>query len=93
MTDYNGTTTQAYDAWGRLTSRSRGAYSATYDYRYGGKLYSVASSFPGEGAVTYDYGADQKRRSRTVGGVTTRYNWDIGWNMLEIREIRGQTTE
>ncbi|MBX3180787.1 MAG: RHS repeat-associated core domain-containing protein [Candidatus Hydrogenedentes bacterium] len=83
------TTTQAYDAWGRLTGRAQGGYSATYAYppaadlrRYGDKLYSVTSDFPGEGDVTYEYGGDQKRRSRVAGASETWYNYDMGWNVL-----------
>ena len=48
------TTAMAYDAWGRMTSKAiSGSYSATYAYRYGDKLGSVTSNFPGEGTVTY----------------------------------------
>jgi RHS repeat-associated protein len=88
-----GTTTNfAYDAWGRMTSKSQGGYTATYAYRYGSKLYSVSSSFPSEGNVTYNYGADQKRRSRTAGGSTTRYNWDVGWTVLNEEDGNGALT-
>ncbi|MBN2311758.1 MAG: RHS repeat-associated core domain-containing protein, partial [Candidatus Hydrogenedentes bacterium] len=73
-----------YDEWGRMTSKSiNGSYSATYAYRYGDKLCSVTSDFPNEGTVTYEYGGDHKRRSRSVsGGAYTWYNWDIGWNVI-----------
>jgi RHS repeat-associated protein len=88
-----GTTTNfAYDAWGRMTSKSQGAYTGTYAYRYGSKLYSVASNFPSEGNVTYNYGADQKRRMRTAGGSTTRYNWDLGWTVLNEEDGNGTLT-
>ncbi|MBX3180781.1 MAG: RHS repeat-associated core domain-containing protein [Candidatus Hydrogenedentes bacterium] len=89
MTVGGTTTTQAYDAWGRLTGRAQGGYSATYAFppaadlrRYGDKLYSVTSDFPGEGDVTYEYGGDQKRRSRVAGASETWYNWDAGWTVL-----------
>ncbi|MBX3180786.1 MAG: RHS repeat-associated core domain-containing protein [Candidatus Hydrogenedentes bacterium] len=89
MTVGGTTTTQAYDAWGRLTGRAQGGYSATYAFppaadlrRYGDKLYSVTSDFPGEGDVTYEYGGDQKRRSRVAGASETWYNYDMGWNVL-----------
>ena len=49
------TTTFAYDAWGRMTAKSDGTYSATYAYRYGNKLASVTSDFPSEGNATYQY--------------------------------------
>jgi RHS repeat-associated protein len=70
----------------------KGGYTATYAYRYGSKLYSVASNFPSEGNVTYNYGGDQKRRSRTAGGSTTRYNWDIGWTVLNEEDGNGTLT-
>src|SRR5690606_13754640 len=88
----NGTTSFAYDAWGRQTSKTQGSYSATYGYRYGSKLYSVASSFPGEGSVTYNYGGDQKRRQRTVGGVSTWYNWNLGWSVINEESGTGSGT-
>jgi RHS repeat-associated protein len=69
------TTTMAYDAWGRLTSRDDGTHDAAYSYRYGSKLYSVTSDFPGEGNVTYETGGDGNRRSRVAGGVETWFNW------------------
>jgi RHS repeat-associated protein len=81
----------AYDAWGRMTSKAiSGSYSATYAYRYGDKLYSVASDFPGEGTVTYEYGGDQKRRERSVsGGDYTWYNWDVGFNVINRENANG----
>ena len=85
------TTTMAYDAWGRMTSKAiSGSYSATYAYRYGDKLYSVTSDFPGEGTVTYEYGGDQKRRERSVsGGDYTWYNWDIGLRVVNEENSNG----
>jgi RHS repeat-associated protein len=84
------TTTVAYDAWGRMTSKTDGTYSATYAYRYGDKLYSVTSDFPSEGTVTYEYGGDQKRRERDVsGGDYAWYNWDIGWNVINEEHSNG----
>jgi RHS repeat-associated protein len=73
------TTNMAYDAWGQLTSRTRGTYLASYVYRYGGKLYSVTSDYPGEDDVTYETGGDQKRRSRVSGLDETWYNWSMKW--------------
>tara|TARA_R110001592_G_scaffold140604_3_gene361631 strand:+ start:461 stop:1360 length:900 start_codon:yes stop_codon:yes gene_type:complete len=82
MVNGGTTITQDYDAWGRLTSKGDGTYSATYAYRYGSKLYSVTSDFPGEGNVTYETGGDGKRRSRTQGLNELWFNWDIGWNVV-----------
>ncbi|MBL7645031.1 MAG: tetratricopeptide repeat protein [Candidatus Hydrogenedentes bacterium] len=69
------TTTMTYDDWGRLATRDDGTHDATYAYRYGGKLYSVTSDFPGEGNVTYETGGDGNRRSRDDGTSFTWYNW------------------
>ena len=88
-----GTNTSfAYYAWGRMTSKSDGTYSATYAYRYDDKLCFVTSDFPDEGNVSYTYGSDGKRRSRTAGGTTTRYRWDVGWNMLNEEDNLGNLT-
>jgi RHS repeat-associated protein len=93
MTTGGTTTNFTYDNWGRIASKYvSGSYSATYAYRYGLKLYSVTSDFPNEGNVTYQYGGDQKRRERTVGGTTTKYNWDIGWNVINEENSSGILT-
>ncbi|MGI6460127.1 MAG: RHS repeat domain-containing protein [Candidatus Hydrogenedentales bacterium] len=85
-----GTNTSfAYDAWGRMTSKSDGTWSATYAYRYGGKLASVMSDFPSEGNASYQYDGAGKRRQRTGGGTTTRYRWDVGWNVLNEEDNLG----
>jgi len=78
--------TQAYDAWGRLTSKSDGTHSATYAYRYGSKLYSITSDFPDEGNVTYETGADQKRRSRVAGVSETWYNYTTGFDVVSTED-------
>jgi RHS repeat-associated protein len=71
-----------YDAWGRTATQTVGSRSATYAYKYGSKLASVTSTLFGEQNVAFEYGGDQKRRSMTTGGVTTQYNWDMGWNVI-----------
>jgi YD repeat-containing protein len=66
-----------YDGRYRLITATRDnaaespTISATYTYPYDDRdtLYSVASNFPSEGNVTYDYGGDQKRRERTAGAT------------------------
>ncbi len=75
-------TTFGFDDWGRMTSKARGSYEATYSYRYGQMLRSVTSDFPGEGNVTYEYGGDGKRRERTVGTDVTCYNYSAGWKVV-----------
>jgi RHS repeat-associated protein len=69
-----------YDAWGRMSRKYMGSsgsptFEATYEYKYDDKLVAVSSNFPDEGNVTYEYGGDGQRRSRTAGGVTTYLNW------------------
>ncbi len=88
----NGTTSFYYDDWGRTISKSLEDYDATYYYRYGGTLYAVTSDFPDEGTVNYNYGGDGKRRQRTVGGTSTWYNWDSGWNVINEENSQGTLT-
>jgi len=83
----NGTINFAYDDWGRTISKWQGDFDATYAYRYGDKLYSITSDFNGEGNVTYQYGADGKRRQRTANSVTTKYRWDAGWSMINEENV------
>ncbi|MDZ4858828.1 MAG: RHS repeat-associated core domain-containing protein [Candidatus Hydrogenedentes bacterium] len=92
MTDFNGTTSFGYDDWGRMTSKSRGSHSAAYGYRYGQMLHSVTSNWPGEDNATYQFGSDEKRRARTVGGNTTIYNWDSAWNIISEENATGGLT-
>jgi len=97
---YPGITYFSYDAWGRMTSKTRGeTESATYEYRYGDKLKSVTSNFSGEGNVTYEYGrrlavasGDGKRRKRQDSSATTQYNWDAGWNVINEENGCGTLT-
>ena len=76
------TITYTYDAMGRTTEKALGGKAAEYAWRYDSKLHTVTSDFPDEGNVSYGYGADGKRRSRTANSVTTGYNWDAGWNVI-----------
>jgi len=78
-----------YDVWGRMTSKAQGSYSATYAYRYGDKLVSITSNFPGEGNVWYKYGGDGKRRERTDASTYIWYNWDAGWNVISEEDSGG----
>ncbi|HIJ73109.1 MAG TPA: RHS repeat-associated core domain-containing protein [Candidatus Hydrogenedentes bacterium] len=88
-----GTVTNfTYDKYGRMTAKTQGGYSAAYAYRYSQMLYSVTSDFPGEGTVTYQYGGDLKRRSRTVSGTTTNYNWDAGYSVINEEDSGGDLT-
>jgi len=93
MTVDNGTTNFHYDAWGRMVSKDLGSYDATYEYRYGNKLYRVTSNtFPDEGDVSYKYSGDGKRRRRTAGGAVTKYKWDAGWTVINEEDSQGTLT-
>ncbi|GMU94251.1 MAG: hypothetical protein AMXMBFR4_33090 [Candidatus Hydrogenedentota bacterium] len=89
ITESNGTTSFRFDAWGRMTSKERGSYEAEYEYNYRFLLDSATSDFPGEGSVSYEYGADYKRRVMTAGSSTTKYRWDPGFAILAEEESNG----
>lgn len=86
------TVTFAYDAWGRTTSKTLGAKTAEYAYRYGARLHAVTSDFFDEGNVRFEYGGDGRRRSAAAGVVTMRYRWDAGWNMINEEDGNGTLT-
>ncbi len=74
----NGTTTNfTYDAWGRMVGKTQGAYAATYYYRFGDKLKSVTSNFPGETAsVGYNYdGLGRRRLEQRDNTTATWFRW------------------
>ena len=75
-----------YDEWGRLAERDDGTHTATYAYRYGGKLYGFTSDFPGEGNVTYETGGDGKRRSGVAGTDETWYNYTAGFDVVSTED-------
>ena len=52
-----------------MTSKDDGTYTATYAYRYGGKLHAVTTDFPGEADVTYAYSGDGMRRATSCVGM------------------------
>ena len=63
-----------------MSGKTQGSYAATYDYRFGDKLKSVSTSFPGETAsVAYNYDGLGKRRVEQLGTTTlTWFRW-LGW--------------
>ncbi len=81
----NGTTTNyAYDAWGRLLTRTAGTATASYAYR-GDKLKQVTSTFPGEAStVAMNYDGLGRRRNRMANGVTpiTWWRYGLGWDTV-----------
>ena len=58
-----------YDDWGRTISKDLDDYDATYEYRYGSRLYQVTSNtFPDEGDVTEaDEGAGKEAAEPVLG--------------------------
>ncbi len=90
-TTLNGGTpeTRTYDSWGRLATRAQGTYSATYGYRYGGRLYNFTSNFPGEAAATFEYRGDGRLHRRTVGTDIKVYRYDAGWNAINTEDNSG----
>jgi RHS repeat-associated protein len=88
MLTKHGSYDLSYDLWGRLTNKSIPSVSnINYNYRYGGKLYSLS----GDISVTYEYGEDGQRKSRTEGGTTTNYYYD-GWNIINEKTGSSWTT-
>jgi len=89
----DGTTTNfAYDAWGRLTSRTRGSLAASMTYRYGDRLHEVTSNFPGEAAaVEYNYDGMGLRRAALVNGTDlTWWRWN-GMSVYSEHEVSAST--
>jgi RHS repeat-associated protein len=77
----NGVATNfTYDDWGRMAGKTQGSYAATYGYRFGDKLKSATSNFPGETAsVAYNYDGLGKRRLEQLDNTTaTWFRWS-GW--------------
>jgi RHS repeat-associated protein len=77
----------AYDAWGRIASRSlefeEETYTATYAYRYGDKLRYINSDWPGDTTyIAYNYDGLGKRRFRNANDQYTWWRWDLGWSAV-----------
>ena len=91
MSDGTTTTTFAYDDWGRQIAKADGTYTTDYGYRYGQMLHTVDNTDPGVDDVTYEYGGDGKRRSRTAGADYTAYNWS-GMQLINEEDVAGALT-
>jgi len=90
MTLNGGTAeTRTYDGWGRLASRAQGSYAASYGYRYGGRLHTFTSNFPGEAGATLQCRGDGRMYQRTVGADTFTYRYDAGWNPVNMEYANG----
>jgi RHS repeat-associated protein len=87
-TTYPATTCSfSYDPWGRMSTKTtNGTTQEVYGYKYGDKLCSYTTNAPGGSNVTYNFGGDGRRRSRTSGGVITKFCWDKDWNMVAQKD-------
>ena len=87
MVDPNGTTNFVFDDWGRMASKSRSSYTATYAYRYDSKFESKLSSFPDEGQLSVGISGDQVLRQYVKDSDTLQLEPDInGVPMAEYSE-------
>jgi len=84
--------TRTYDAWGRMATRTQGALSGTFGYRYGGKLYSYTGNFGSEVPETMQYRGDGRLYSRVSGTATKVYRYDRGWNAINEENAAGNLT-
>ena len=82
MVDPNGTTNFVFDDWGRMASKSRSSYTATYAYRYGQMLTSVDTNWPGEGDVEYEYGGTHQRRTVSSPSSSIDFKWNASNGLL-----------
>ena len=89
----DGTTPNfAYDAWGRMTSRTRGSLTASMTYRYGDRLHEVTSNFPGEAAaVEYNYDGMGLRRAALVNGTDLTWWRRNGMSVYSEHEVSAST--
>lgn len=81
----------AYDAAGRLAEVGKnGAVSATYAYDAngnrtgGGAVYDDQDRLLSRSGVTYAYTANGDLLSKTEGGATTAYDYDVLGNLLSV---------
>lgn len=72
------------DPEGRVIAEVRGGTTRQYGWDAAGRL-AWAKRVSGEGIVeaSYTYGFDGLRRTRTVGGIGTRYVWGANEELLE----------
>ena len=77
----------AYDAWGRMVTKTQGSHLAEYRYRFGDKMSRIDSNFPDEAAYAIlMYDGLGKRRYKYVDGspnsTTYWWRWGRGWNPI-----------
>jgi RHS repeat-associated protein len=82
--DYNGSTTYAYDARGRMSTETKNSVTKTYSWTMANLLAGVDSSASGDTDVSYFYTGDLKRIWRLENGsLKNTYKWDAGFNVSE----------
>lgn len=80
----NGTTTYAYDSWGRLTTITQGAQSATLGWAYQDRLKSYTTTITGETSVNYTYSGDGHRTgvdNSIYGQGPKTWTYDTRWGV------------
>jgi len=96
-----GATTYAYDAEGDRLSRTTPSGSTTYGYDQEHRLCwmvisasaQTSCASPPTGASTYTYDGDGLRASKSTGGVTTSYSWDVSGGLpLLLQETTSSST-
>ena len=91
VTPYGGTAeTRTFDAWGRMATRTQGTSTATYGYRYGGRLCSYATNFAGERGETMEYRGDGRLHWRATATTEKFYRYDRGWNAINEENYTGR---
>jgi RHS repeat-associated protein len=82
--DYNGSTTYAYDARGRMSTETKNGVTKSYSWTMANLLAGVDSSASGDTDVSYFYTGDLKRIWRLENGsLKNSYKWDAGFNVSE----------
>ena len=84
VSSQNGTTTYAYDSWGRLTNITQGAQAATLGWAYQDRLKSYTTNITGETSVNYTYSGDGRRTAvdaSNLGLGPKTWSYDTRWGV------------
>ena len=84
VSSQTGTTTYAYDSWGRLTTITQGAQSATLGWAYQDRLKSYTTTITGETSVNYTYSGDGRRTgvdNSIYGQGPKTWTYDTRWGV------------
>ena len=80
----SGTTTYAYDSWGRLTNITQGTQTATLGWAYLDRLKSYTTTISGETSVNYTYAGDGHRTgvdASIYGQGPKTWSYDTKWGV------------